>query len=142
MVRIAAPIERVFALISDHEGMSRWPGVQSSRLITEGTPRNGLGAVRRIRAAGLSLDEAVVGWEPPRLLEYRIIRGLPVEHLGRVLLRPLDGDVELTWDVRMESRVPLLARVVAFALGRGLVRALEHVRRQCEAPVGAAARDR
>jgi polyketide cyclase/dehydrase/lipid transport protein len=44
-VVVRAPIDRVFQLITDHESMAEWPGISGCRLIAEGTPRNGLGAV-------------------------------------------------------------------------------------------------
>ena len=131
-VNIKAPIELVFDAVSDHEAMSDWPGVSSCRLVREGTPRNGQGAVREIRARGLELLEEVVHWEPPVRYDYTITRGLPVEHLGSVRVAP-DGDgVTLTWDIRMSSRWPLVCGVVAYALRRSLPAALAQVKAEVE----------
>ncbi|HZS38053.1 MAG TPA: SRPBCC family protein [Polyangia bacterium] len=123
-VRVEAPLARVFDRITDHEAMRDWPGVSACRLIAEGTPRNGLGAVRRITAWGLTLDEEVVQFEPPRRYDYSIIKGLPVEHRGVVRLAEVDGAVEVDWHVELSSRVPLLAQAVGAALRFGLPRAL------------------
>ena len=104
--RIAAPIEAVWERLTDHEGMSDWPGVGSCRLVRDGTPRNGLGAVREIKARGLTLLEEIVVWQPPERFEYTITKGLPVDHRGIVQLAR-DGDAtRVTWNIRMDSRWP------------------------------------
>jgi uncharacterized protein YndB with AHSA1/START domain len=126
---VAAPIEHVFERITDHEGMREWPGVAYCQLVVEGEPRNGMGAVRRIRAGGLTLEEQVVRFEPPRGYSYTIVKGLPVEHLGEVELTKAPGGVDVRWRVRMSSRVPLLAEAVGAALQVGLRRALGHFAR-------------
>lgn len=130
--RFEAPIERVFAVLTNHEGMSDWPGLDGVRLVREGQPRNGLGAIRRVAVMGLTLDEEVVRWEPPRAFDYRIIKGLPVEHLGTVELVDQGGATELTWRIRLFSWVPLLAWAVLARLRAGLPAALDHVARQLE----------
>jgi uncharacterized protein YndB with AHSA1/START domain len=132
-VVVQAPIERVFERITDHESMRDWPGVGACRLVAEGQPRNGVGAVRRVRAWGVELDEKVVRFEPPRRYDYTIIKGLPVEHLGVVQLAERgDGTVEVHWHVELASRIPLLAQVVGAALRRGLPRALRYFKSRVE----------
>lgn len=133
---VRAPIEFVFERITDHEDMRNWPGVKSCVLVETGTPRNGLGAVRRITAGGLTLDEKVVQWEPPRRYDYTIVRGLPVEHRGTVELVPRDGGVELRWTVRMSSRIPFFAQIVGFTLRRGLKAALARFAVETEKAAG------
>ncbi len=132
---IRAPIARVFEQLSDHEGMSRWPGIGDSRLVKEGTEaKNGLGAVRRVKVGGLTLDEEVVLFEPPRAFDYAIIRGLPIDHhLGSVRLTEADGAVEVRWSIRIRSKWPLLAQLTALALRRGLPKALGYLRGELEA---------
>ncbi len=119
-LHIEAPIELVFERISDHEAMSDWPGIASCRLVREGTPRNGLGAVRQVKARGLTILEEIVHYEPPLRYDYRITKGLPVDHLGSVRLSPTEGGVELSWEVRMTSRWPLVCEVVGNLLVKGL----------------------
>jgi uncharacterized protein YndB with AHSA1/START domain len=123
-LHIEAPIELVFERITDHEAMGEWPGIGSCTLVREGTPRNGLGAVRQVKARGLSLLEEVVYYEPPNRYDYRITKGLPVDHLGSVRLTPTEGGVELSWEVRMTSRWPLVCEVVGSLLSKGLDEAL------------------
>ena len=131
-LHIEAPPELVFDRLADHEAMADWPGIKSCRLVVEGTPRNGLGAVRRIQAGGVTLDEEIVHFEPPHRMDYSIIRGLPVKHLGSVTLRGSRGGTELIWQVSIESRVPLLAQIVGRLLGRGLPGALAHFKQGTE----------
>jgi uncharacterized protein YndB with AHSA1/START domain len=131
-VTIRRPKDEVFAMLSDHEGMARWPGVRACRLVVEGKPRNGVGAVREVTAGGLVLLEEVIEFEPPRLLVYTIIKGLPVRHRGTIELTDHDGATRVEWRVRMTSPWPGLAPAVRFALGLGLGRALEFVRRDLE----------
>lgn len=125
--RFDAPIERLFDVLTNHEGMSDWPGLDRVTLIREGQPRNGLGAIRRVEVMGLRLDEEVVRWEPPRAFDYQIIKGLPVDHLGSVELTSHGTTTELTWNIRLSSWVPLLAWLVLGRLRSGLPAALEHV---------------
>lgn len=127
---IDAPAQLVFDGLTDHEAMARWPGISACRLIREGQPRNGLGAIRAVTAMGLTLQEEVVRFEPPHRFEYRIIRGLPVEHLGTVTVDDLPSGTRVTWHVRISSRVPLLSAVVARLLGRGLPKALAYFQQE------------
>ncbi len=131
-LHVQAPIELVFERLVDHEAMSDWPGITSCRLVREGTPRNGLGAVRQVKVRGLSLLEEVVHYEPPLRYDYRITKGLPVDHLGSVRLSPTEGGVELSWEVRMTSRWPLVCEVVGNLLGKGLDEALARFKAETE----------
>ncbi len=131
-LHIQAPIELVFERLVDHEAMSDWPGIASCRLVREGTPRNGLGAVRQVKARGLTLLEEIVHYEPPLRYDYRITKGLPVDHLGSVRLSPTESGVELSWEVRMTSRWPLVCEVVGNLLGKGLDEALARFKAETE----------
>ncbi len=130
---VRAPLELVFERLSDHEAMGEWPGITSVRLAREGTPRNGLGAVRVVKASGLTLDEEVVRWDPPNGFDYQIIKGLPVDHLGRVALTAGEGATEIEWHIRIASRVPFLAPLLIARLRSGLPAALAHFAKQTEA---------
>ncbi len=132
-VSVDAPVELVFERITDHEAMRDWPGVSKCVLISEGEPRNGLGAVRLITARGLTLHERVVFYEDPVGYDYTIFKGLPVEHLGKVRLASTERGVEVSWKVRLQSRVPLLAQTVGGMLQRGLPGALRYFKEQTEA---------
>ena len=130
--QVRAPIEAVFEALTDHEGMSDWPGVSAATLITEGTPRNGVGAVRALVARGLTLHEEIVHFDAPNRYDYTIVKGLPVKHLGSVRLRSEGELVHVEWKVVMSSRIPFLAQIVGKLLRQGLPKALEHVKREIE----------
>lgn len=130
---LAAPIDAVFAVLADHEGMSAWPGLGQVSLIRAGTPRDGLGAVRRVKVMGLVLDEAIVAWEPPTRLDYRIVAGLPAEHLGSVRLEARGEACRLSWSIHLESWVPLLSLAILGQLRSGFAAALDHVEQRARA---------
>ncbi|MFQ5352497.1 MAG: SRPBCC family protein [Candidatus Binatia bacterium] len=139
-VEISAPIEQVFERLIDHEAMSDWPGVSRCRLIREGSPRNGLGAVREVVGSGLTLHEEVVAYQPPEGYDYKITKGLPVDHLGRVRLAPVEGGVRLTWNISMSSRWPFVCGLVGRGLGRGLPKALAQFKAKTETAAAEMAR--
>ena len=86
-VTVAAPVERVWSVVTDHEGMSAWsPGV-SVTLERPGEP-DGAGAVRVVRMAGLRIREQVTAAERHRFLRYRCLSGLPLrDYQGEVTLQ-------------------------------------------------------
>jgi len=129
---IRAPLQLVFDRISDHEDMRNWPGVSDCRLVAEGQPRNGIGAVRAVKARGLTLHEKVVSFDPPDGFDYTIVKGLPVDHLGQVRLSEAGDQTRIDWTVEMSSRIPLLAQLVGMILKRGLPSALAHFKRETE----------
>ena len=131
-VQIQAPIELVFERLVDHDAMSDWPGVTSCRVVRDGTPRNGLGAIRQVKTHGLTLLEEIVHYEPPFRYDYQITKGLPVDHLGSVRLSQTDGGVELSWDVRMSGRWPLICELVGNRLSVGFDRALAWLKAETE----------
>jgi uncharacterized protein YndB with AHSA1/START domain len=116
--KIPAPVERVWALVSDHLGWQKWAGVQEVVLRQPGDPApNGLGAIRVLRRGGLAVEEEVTGFEPPARIAYRVSAGIPVrECRAEIRLEPAAGATLLTWDVSFRPLVPgtgwLLARLI------------------------------
>src|SRR5205823_2264091 len=98
-IDVDAPPERVFERLVDHEAMARWPGISRCTLVREGSPRNGVGAVRRVTAMGVTLEEEVVEYEAPRGYVYKIIKGLPVSHRGEVKVLPRGQGSTIDWRV-------------------------------------------
>lgn len=111
--RIPVPVERVWPVLADHEGMSEWfPGVRVS-LVREGdADRNGVGAVREVRGLGV-IREEVTAIEPGRRLAYRALSGIPLrEYAGEVTLAP-DGDATgVTWILSCAHRSPFVRYVL------------------------------
>lgn len=110
---INKPIADVFAVISDHANYAQFKGVDASSLLLEGKDeRNGLGAVREVVAAGSTLHEEIVAFQPPSLLAYKIIHSkpLPYDHqLGEVkLVAKDDNTTHVTWRSKGHITIPLL----------------------------------
>src|SRR5690349_4997767 len=102
------PIEEVFRRYTDHEGWSRWAGFGKVRLVREGRPdRNGVGSVRAFQAAP-GLREEVTLFEPPKRMEYRVVRGpVPMrDHLGEVTFEPEGQGTRVVWRVSFRVSVP------------------------------------
>jgi uncharacterized protein YndB with AHSA1/START domain len=107
--RIDAARQAVWDVYTDHVSWSRWAGIGAVRLTREGRPvRDGVGCIREIRSGGVAVEEEVIGFEPPQLLTYRVIRGgLPIKnHLGEVRFADSGGATSIEWRCRFDSRVP------------------------------------
>lgn len=123
------PPERLFEIISDHEGMGEWLDARVSIIATG--PEGGVGTVRRVAARGLAIDEEVTYFDPPRRLVYRIVRGLPGLrfHRGEMLVEPWgETGSQLTWDVILDSAIPGLPQVMAAVLRPALHDGLARLR--------------
>lgn len=129
-IRIAAPIEKVWAVVSDHEGMAAWSGFKPVTRIVDGAPDpNGYGAERRMVGPTGTVVEQVLAWDPPHGLRYRVIKGSPfICHQGEIQLESRGAETELIWTIRFRPKVPgtggllrmLLDRMLAGMLNRGL----------------------
>jgi uncharacterized protein YndB with AHSA1/START domain len=98
--RLAAPIDGVFELISDHAAYDRFIGVTSSALVREGEVEpNGLGAVRSIGVGPIRFTEEITAFERPRRMDYLIREvNLPIEHDGgRIMLEPDGAGTRVLW---------------------------------------------
>lgn len=98
---INAPIDVVFEEYTDHERLADLPMVLSAKVVVPGrTEKNGLGAVRVVNGGVLRLREEIIGFERPRLMEYRILETWPIrsEHeLGRVEFTEVPGGTKVVW---------------------------------------------
>jgi uncharacterized protein YndB with AHSA1/START domain len=119
--------EALWAVIIDHEGMSDW--LDAKIRVIAGRGDGGVGTVRRIQLGPLSIDEEVTLADAPRLLVYRIIRGLPLRfHKGEMRVAPHgDGGSELSWTITIASGVPLFAETVAASLTPAINRGLRRL---------------
>ncbi len=144
-VEVAAPAERMFAVLAEHESMWRWsPGIKSVELDPPGPDdRNGIGAVRRIQlvAGGVVLREEVVGWLPPHWYEYRVIGRAPIrDHLGRVEVTPLGDDrCKARWRIEFRSRVPGLGPLIRIGFRAAIKQMLDNAKSLAERNEGPAA---
>lgn len=117
--RIAAPIERVFAMAADHEGYARLPGVRQARLLRPGREEPaGVGAQRELTIGPGRLIEQITAFDPPRHMGYHIIKApFPIEHAGaEIRLREVAGGTEICWITRFRSSAPIGRRLLERSL--------------------------
>ncbi len=124
--RIRAPSQRLWEIVSDHEGMPSWfPSREVVRRRPGAPDANGVGAIRVVRSLGLAVEERVTAFKPRERLEYALTEGAPFsEYRGELTLAPCDDGTLVRWSVRLRPLIPgsgwILARVVARQLRRGL----------------------
>lgn len=117
-----APIEVVWHIVQDHEGMGELlppGGARAGKpwLSEEGSPeRNGVGAVRRF--GKMPLGERVLEFEPPHRLVYTIedapIRG----YRGNVeLTERSDGGTDIVWRGSFDKPSGIVGEITARGLG-------------------------
>lgn len=137
---IPAPIEKVFDVLADHANYKSFPGVKDSVLVKEGKgDRNGLGAVRRIQAGGITFEEEITAYERPQRFDYLIIKcSAPLEHQGGSLRFERVGDAtRVTWTSTLRIKVPvvggLLTKLAAGKLGAAFGSMLKETERRLAA---------
>ena len=116
-VHIAAPVERVFNAVSDHESFLRSEGGVSAKVVRPGEPEcNGLGCVREVRVGQRArYVEEITAWQRPSAFEYTIREtSLPLRHAGSRLTFTARGDgTDVEWTSRFEVTVPILGRLLS-----------------------------
>ena len=125
--RIAAPVDRVWAVIADHE---RWPewfdALDEVERVGSG---EGVGGHRRVRLRNMTFEEEFLAWEPGSRF------GFVVTHVDKPGLRSMVEDIRLAPDgdaattitysqaadpVAAVVTAPLMRRVLSRNLDKGL----------------------
>jgi uncharacterized protein YndB with AHSA1/START domain len=129
---VAAPIDAVWATLTDHVGMSGW-GPVSVTLDKTGTDEpNGVGAVRRIATPGPGPDivEEVVTYQQPHVFGYKALSGTPFPgYTGEVRLTDEGPQTRISYTISSTARFPLVKAplaVISQVLLRLLVRAVRN----------------
>jgi uncharacterized protein YndB with AHSA1/START domain len=124
---VAAPIEKVWDALSNHVGISKWaPGLRVTLDKVGTTDPNGLGAIRRISSPGPAPDivEEVVAFEPPRVLGYKALSGVPFPgYRGEVRLSEAGAGTLITYSLSSSASFPLVKLPLA-GICQGLMRML------------------
>jgi uncharacterized protein YndB with AHSA1/START domain len=104
VVHAGAPRERVWALLADARGWSRWARFSHSRLERDGAPSpDGVGALRVFGTGPFNSREEVVAFEPPGHLAYELRRGMPIHgYRADVTLEPDGAGTRIAWSSRFE----------------------------------------
>ncbi|WP_232425669.1 SRPBCC family protein [Mycobacterium sp. JS623] len=111
------PIETVWDALSDHFGIGRWaPGLTVTMDKVGTTDPNGVGAIRRIASAGPGPDivEEVVTSEPPHVLAYKALSGVPFPgYSGEVRLSEAGAGTQISYTLTSSARSPLVKAPLA-----------------------------
>jgi uncharacterized protein YndB with AHSA1/START domain len=125
---VAAPIETVWGILTDHVGMSTWgPGGVTVTMDKAGTEEaNGVGAVRRITTPGPgpAIVEEVVTYQRPHVFAYKALSGTPFPgYAGEVRLTDEGSRTRISYTISSTARFPLVKAPLA-VLSQGLLRLL------------------
>jgi hypothetical protein len=118
---IHVPIERAWDLFSDYDGYTRLKGIGKAKLLEEGRDeRNGVGAVRMVRALGITFVEDIVTFDAPHRLEYRVKKStVPIQHeIGTMDFTTCGTATDVHWVSRFDLNIPLIGGILAAILCR------------------------
>jgi uncharacterized protein YndB with AHSA1/START domain len=122
---IAAPAEAVFETLTDHSAYPDFTPLRRVELERSGEEApNGVGAIRVLHLAGPPIRERVTAYEPPSMLSYEVLSGIPVrKQTATVTIEPRgDGACSLRYEIAIEPRIPLsgplLGLITKTAIGR------------------------
>ena len=128
---VAAPVDRVWAVLADHEGMSSWaPGLKVKVVRPGSSDPNGVGAVRKVGiGVPAPVVEEIIAFEPGERLGYKALAGVPLKNYrAEVTLRSTGSGTEITYAVDIDKRLPfgesIAAKGMAIVLLTGLVRGI------------------
>jgi hypothetical protein len=134
--RSRAPREAVWGLIADGRSWSDWGPWQKAELDQEGTPPppDGVGAIRRLVRRPVVTIERVTAFEPPRLLRYEMLSGLPLrDYEGTITLTENDGATEIHWHTEFDgAKLPGTASLFRRMLDGFVADVAERLAREAE----------
>ncbi|MBN1529126.1 MAG: SRPBCC family protein [Thermoleophilaceae bacterium] len=126
-----APVDRVFAYLSEHENLADLFGATVERLEDGQSERNGVGSRRRLKVGpgARPFEETVTRFVPGELIEYRITKGSPLrDHVGIMRFSSTSaGGTHLDYRIRIASRIPGLSPIVTAVLTRNVTKGLATV---------------
>jgi uncharacterized protein YndB with AHSA1/START domain len=126
-----APVDRVFAHLSEPENLADVFGAQVERLGDGHPERNGVGARRLLKLGpgARPIEETVTKFVPGELIEYRITKGSPLrDHVGIMRFSPAPGGgTHLDYRIRIASRIPGLSPLLTAVLTRNVTKGLASV---------------
>jgi len=109
-VRVSAPVEKVWEVISDHSAYDQWTDVKKATVRRPGsTDPNGVGAVRVFEVGGRALVEEVVAFSPPSFMAYKLTDGVPFleHHKGEITPKRGTDETILTYTIDFDAKMGL-----------------------------------
>ena len=123
----AAPVERVYAHLAEHENLEEVFGARITRVRDGHSDRNGTGSVRALKLNPVlpAFEETVTQAVPNELIEYRITQGSPLkDHVGVMRFAPEGTGSRLDYTIDFESKIPgaggLIKAIIEKSVRRGL----------------------
>lgn len=133
---LACPIDYVFQELTDHANYKQFPGITESELLIKGQEiDNGTGARRRIKTSIITLEEDIVGYQPPNLMQYKIIQSSPVKinHIiGDIQLSMKDEITTVKWLSEFIVETPLIGNFLGKKLEPGLTKSFHSILKSIE----------
>lgn len=126
----SAPVDRLYAYLSEHENLAAIFPTRVERLRDGETERNGVGSVRKLSFNGLlPFEETVTEAIPNERIEYRITKGSPLRrHHGTMLFSATgESGSHLDYTINFGAVVPGLDVVIAAGLRRSISQGLDKV---------------
>ena len=115
-----APVDIIWEAFNDHVSFGKMMGLKFERIADskDAGNLNGKGSVRLIKTPLLSFEETITRSEKPKLIEYRISKGTPLNHhYGTMEFKSLPGGkTALSYNIAIGSKIPLLAALVKAGL--------------------------
>lgn len=105
----SAPVEAVWALLSQAHTWKDWGTFTVAELESEGVPApDGVGAVRRFGFPVFTSREEIVAFDPPTHLGYVLRSGLPLRNYRSdiTLTAAADGGTDIEWRSSFEPPWP------------------------------------
>jgi hypothetical protein len=132
--RTRAPREAVWEVLADAPAWSDWGPWSKSELEREGSPPpGGVGAIKHMTRAPMTIREEVTEFEPPTRLGYRMLSGLPVrDYRAMVTLSDAADGTEIHWHSEFDARIPGTGWFFERSLGRAVADVAQRLARESE----------
>ena len=131
---IAAPVDVVFDVVTDHRGYTDVSVFRSATLEREGEPPpNGVGAIRALRVIGPTMREQVTTFERPSLFEYEALSGIPARsHRGCIKVGVEGAGSLLSYRVDSVPKFPMPTAVWSAMLRPGFRLLVHDIAKEAE----------
>lgn len=132
--QIAAPIDVVWATLTDHEQYREFTPLPTSRLVREGdADRNGVGAVRHFGVGPLGTREEILAFDAPHHMAYTIVGGLPVrDYRADVTLAEAGDGTTMTYEGSFQPIVPGTGGVIGLVMRTAVKQLIAGVTKQAQ----------
>ena len=125
------PREAVFAVIADPYKLAAVNSFRVERIkdITD-DDINGVGSVRRLKMGFFrSIDEVITVFDAPELIEYRVLKGVPVKnHVGRMKFVDIgNGRSRVDFLIQFDSAFPGLGSVLRMGLQKTIATSMTNI---------------